>query len=148
MGEALSKQVAVYLQSQTPWSYPCDAGEPCGICVAHKHGKKRKTPCPFRQPTMPAYWLGERATNVLCRDGLAMPVGRFMVQLTFSRLAHLRDRSLKIDEAFLSAYAAGERWARNLFDDPAGYDGKADAPRIVWTQAQMAESREQIRSFA
>ncbi len=94
--------------------------------------RKLRTRCPFAVPTTPAFTVPARTACRLISDGLAIPIcdskasrDVTRIQLTFSKIAHLRDRSLKIDEAFLIAYAAGERWARNLFDN--AWDGRVRA---------------------
>src|SRR5260370_25667807 len=94
--------------------------------------RKMRTGCSFALPPSPAFTLPARTACRRISDGLAIPIRDnkprqevTRIQLTFSKIAHLRDRSLKIDEAFLIAYAAGKRWARNLFDNP--WDGKVRA---------------------
>jgi len=138
--------VAVYRQHQSGWTSPCQLAEPCQVCKAHQAGKKRNTLCPRAKLSEPAFRVPVKTAITLVTDGLAEFVNRGKaIRLTFSRLAHLRDRSLKIDESFLNAYASGQKWARNLFD--AAWDGKAVAETTTWTPAQMAESREKIVSF-
>jgi hypothetical protein len=138
--------VGVYRKHQSGWTSPCQLADPCEVCKAHQAGKKRNTLCPKARPNEPAFRVPVKTAITLVTDGLAEFINRGKgIRLTFSRLAHLRDRSLKIDEAFLIAYAAGEKWAHNLF--AAAWDGKAQAETVVWSPAQMAESREEIRSF-
>jgi len=138
--------VGVYRKHQSGWTSPCQLADPCDVCKAHQAGKKRNTLCPKARPNEPAFRVPVKTAITLVTDGLAEFINRGRaIRLTFSRLAHLRDRSLKIDEAFLIAYAAGEKWAHNLF--AAAWDGKAQAEIIIWSPAQMAESREEIRSF-
>src|SRR5215472_7025384 len=140
-------RVGVYRKHQSGWTSPCQLADPCEVCRAHQAGKKRNTLCPKARPNEPAFRVPVKTAITLVADGLAEFVNRGRaIRLTFSRLAHLRDRSLKIDEAFLIAYASGEKWARNLFA-PA-WDGKAQAETVVWSAAQMAKSREEIRGFA
>ena len=144
----MATSVSVYRKYQPQWWSPCELGDPCEICKAHRRGKKRNTDCPKAIPATPAFTVPVKTAIALVKDGLACFIHRnTAVQLTFSKVTHLRDRSLRIDETFLIAYASGERWARNLFDDPAGYDGKTDAPRTVWTQQQMKESQRETRGF-
>ena len=139
--------VGVYRKHQSGWTSPCQLADPCEICRAHQAGKKRNTLCPKARPNEPAFRVPIKTAITLVADGLAEFVNRGRaIRLTFSRLAHLRDRSLKIDEAFLIAYAAGEKWARNLF--AAAWDGKAQGETVIWSAAQMAASREEIRGFA
>jgi hypothetical protein len=138
--------VGVYRQHQTRWWSPCLLGDLCEVCKAHQARKKLNTDCPRATRTEPAFTVPVKAAVALVRDGMARFVDRnSAIQLTFSKIAHLRDRSLKIDQAFLDAYAAGERWAKHLFD--AGYDGKTQAETIAWTPAQMARSRERVWNF-
>src|SRR5262249_27405199 len=138
--------VGVYRQHQSRWWSPCMLGDPCEVCKAHQARKKLNTDCPRAKRAEPAFIVPIKVAVALVRDDLARFVDKHAaIQLTFSKIAHLRDRSLKIDQAFLNAYAAGERWAKNLFR--AGYDGKAHAEKIFWTPAQMAESQERILEF-
>jgi hypothetical protein len=128
----LRAAVGVYRQNQPRWWSACMLGDPCDVCKAHQARKKPNTECPRATRVAPAFTIPVKVAVGLVKDGMARFVDRnSAIQLTFSKISHLRDRSLKIDEAFLNAYAAGERWARNLFD--AGYDGKARAERVVWT---------------
>jgi hypothetical protein len=139
--------VGVYRKHQSGWTSPCRLGDPCEICRAHQTGKKPNTLCAKAKPNEPAFRVPIKTAITLVTDGLAEFVNRGRaIRLTFSKLAHLRDRSLKIDEAFLIAYAAGEKWARTLF--AAAWDGKAQAETVRWSPAQMAASREEIRGFA
>lgn len=139
--------VSVYRKYQPQWWSPCKLGDPCEICKAHRRGKKRNTDCLRAVPATPAFSVPIKTAIAMVRDGLACFIHRnTAVQLTFSKVTHLRDRSLKIDEAFLNAYAAGEKWARNLFDN--AWDGKVRAETRTWSAAQMEESREETRSFA
>jgi hypothetical protein len=138
--------VGVYRQHQSRWWSPCLLGDPCEVCRAHQSRKKLNTDCPRAKRAEPAFTIPIKVALTLVREGMARFVDKnAAIQLTFSKIAHLRDRSLKIDEAFLNAYAAGEGWARRLFH--AGYDGKAQAEKVFWTPAQMAESRERILEF-
>jgi hypothetical protein len=124
--------VGVYRQHQARWWSSCLLGDACEVCKAHQARKKLNTDCPRAKRAEPAFTVPIKLAVALVRDGLARFVDKnAAIQLTFSKIAHLRDRSLKIDEAFLNAYAAGERWAKNLFD--AGYDGKALAEKVLWT---------------
>ena len=135
--------VGVYRQHQAGWTSPCQLAEPCDVCKAHQAGKKRNTICPKAKPSEPAFRVPVKTAITLVSDGLAKFINRGgAVRLTFSTLSHLRDRSLKIDEDFLIAYAAGEKWARSLFDN--AWDGKARAETTVWTPAEMADSRERV----
>src|SRR5262249_50239711 len=112
----------------------------------HQARKKLNTFCPKAVRSEPAFRVPLRTAKALVTDGLAIWINRGKdIRLSFSRLAQLRDRSVKIDEAFLNAYAAGERWARNLFDN--AWDGKAQATKLTWTPAQIHASQEETRSF-
>ena len=51
------------------------------------------------------------------KNGLANFIHRnSAVQLNYSQLAHLRDRSLKVDEHLVFDYAIGLRYARATID--------------------------------
>src|SRR5438270_1930693 len=105
--------IAVYRQSQATLFSPCVTGAMCGICEAHLRGKKKNTPCPMLTATESAFSIPLKIATGLITDGLAKPVnwedgkGYTAIQLLFSRLAHLRDASCKIDEAMLIQYAEG-----------------------------------------
>jgi hypothetical protein len=83
---------------------------------------------------------------VLIRHGLAEFILRqTALRLTFSNFAHLRDYSLRIDEAFLINYAAGER--REVAVIECGWSGYALAPYISWTSEQKQVSMAQVQCF-
>jgi hypothetical protein len=141
-----AKSVSVYRKFQPQWWSPCVLGDPCEVCKAHLRGKKRNTECLRATPATPAFSVPIKTAIALVKDGLAGFIHRnTAIQLTFAKIAHLRDRSLRIDENFLMAYAAGRKWARDLFEN--AWDGKAQAQRVEWTAAQTAESRKATRSF-
>jgi hypothetical protein len=116
----------------------------CGICVAHLRGKKRNTPCMNMVPTTPAFHVPAKVALALVNDGLAVLVnGGTAIQLLFSRLAHLRDASCKIDEAMLIAYAEGKKRARAAML----FWGNICGDEVIWSPEQMAESQQRIQSF-
>ena len=108
-----AKSVSVYRKYQPQWWSPCVLGDPCEVCKAHLRGKKRNTECLRAIPATPAFSLPIKTAIALVKDGLACFIHRnTAIQLTFAKIAHLRDRSLRIDENFLMAYAADRKWAR------------------------------------
>lgn len=93
-----------------------------------------------------------KSALALVQDGLAIFAHEGKaIQLTFSKLAQLRDRSLKIDEAMLIAYASGKRQARAVID--YGWTGFANvglhecSRTTKWTPEMMSQSQERIQSF-
>ena len=67
---------------------------------------------------MPAFTVKFTQALALVRHGLADFINRqTALRLTFSRIAHLRDQSLRIDERFLMAYVQGDKRARAIIDD-------------------------------
>ena len=109
--------------------------------------------------TESAFSIPLKIATGLITDGLAKPVnwedgkGYTAIQLLFSRLAHLRDASCKIDEAMLIQYAEGRSRARAAVDD--GWQGvrivsTAGVKQVSvasWTPEQMAQSQERVQSF-
>jgi hypothetical protein len=84
----------------------------------------------------------------LVRNGLADFINRqTALRLTFSKIAHLRDQSLRIDERFLLAYAQGDKRARAVMDDPdAGWSVRVPVVQVVANQA-LQKSKERVLSF-
>ncbi|HEY6308686.1 MAG TPA: hypothetical protein VI488_19770 [Candidatus Angelobacter sp.] len=83
----------------------------------------------------------------LVRHGLADFINRqTALRLTFSKIGHLRDQSLRIDERFLLAYVEGNRRARAIIDDPtAGWSVRPQAVQLETHAAQ--ESNERVLCF-
>lgn len=74
----------------------------------------------------------------LVRQGLAEFILRqTALRLTFSKIAHLRDQSLRIDERFLMAYAQGDKRAKAIIDDPTA--GWSMPPTIVQVPAALLQ---------
>ena len=88
-----------------------------------------------------------RDAITLVKDGLAVfRDGNTCLQLNFSRLAHLRDASCKIDLAMLMAYAEGQPRARAAVD--IGWGGPIpDVSRGEWTPEMAQQSKDQIQNF-
>ncbi len=77
----------------------------------------------------------------MCR-GLADFIHRqSALRLTFSKIAHLRDMSLRIDEEFLMAYALGDRRARAIIDDDDA--GWSVQPPVVQVPADVFQKSEE-----
>jgi hypothetical protein len=83
----------------------------------------------------------------MVRNGLADFINRqTALRLTFSKIAHLRDQSLRIDERFLLAYAQGDKRARAVMDDPTvGWSVRVPAVQV--THQVQQESKERVLSF-
>jgi hypothetical protein len=82
---------------------------------------------------------------VLIRHGLAEFILRqTALRLTFSNFAHLRDYSLRIDEAFLINYAAGEKRERAAMDLGWGVP-ICDVSRGQWSFEMKQASLEQVQ---
>src|SRR5512137_1838189 len=122
-------QIPVYRMYQAALHSPCLLGEPCGVCRLHapcRTGKacrdcrRGRTPeCERAQPAALAFTVRFNQALALVRNGLADFINRqTALRLTFSKIAHLRDQSLRIDERFLLAYAQGDKRARAVMDDP------------------------------
>ncbi len=79
----------------------------------------------------------------LVRHGLADFINRqTALRLTFSKIAHLRDQSLRIDERFLLAYVRGDKRARAIIDDPAvGWSATLPPVRVASRDVQGAKER-------
>src|SRR5262245_38686352 len=125
----MAHKIPVYREKQpSSWS-PCLLGDRCPACElnwAHRdckdsarcnncfHGRTKHWECEREQPAAPAFTLPFIQAKALVSNGLARFINRnIALRLTFSTFGNLRDRSCKIDPAFLLAYAAGETWALN-----------------------------------
>jgi hypothetical protein len=151
------KQIPVYRMHQPALCSPCLLGEPCAVCRLHapcrsakpcRDCRRGRTPeCERAQPTAPAFTVRFNQALALVRNGLADFINRqTALRLTFSKIAHLRDQSLRIDERFLLAYAQGDRRAKAVMDDPtAGWSVRVPAVQV--THQVQQKSRERVLSF-
>jgi len=152
------KMVPVYRQHQPRWTSPCQLGNLCLVCRTHapclagtlcrgcRRGKLFQ--CERATPAPPAFMLAFRDAITIVKDGLAVfRDGNTCLQLNFSRIAHLRDASCKIDLAMLMAYAEGQPRARAAVD--IGWGGPIpDVSRGEWTPEMVEASEAVIRSFS
>lgn len=154
----IAKRIPVYRQHQSALKSPCLLGDPCNVCRAHERCRQGQQCRPCRRGKNPEC---ERATPApaaftvtfsqavsLVRHGLAEFILRqTALRLMFSKIAHLRDRSLRIDEAFVMAYAQGDPQARAIMhDQTAGWGAPL---RIVPVPAAVvAQSAERVLYFA
>jgi hypothetical protein len=153
-----SKQIAVYRMHQPTLYSPCLLGEPCAVCRAHgacrgakpcRDCRRGRTPeCERAQPAVPAFTVKFNQALALVRHGLADFINRqTALRLTFSKIAHLRDQSLRIDERFLMAYARGDKRARAIMDDEvAGWSARR--PVVPTPSSVIRESKERVLHFA
>jgi hypothetical protein len=82
----------------------------------------------------------------LVRQGLAEFILRqTALRLTFSKVSHLRDQSLRIDERFLMAYAQGDKRARAVIDDQTA--GWSSPPAIMQVPAALLQAQERVLYF-
>jgi hypothetical protein len=151
------KLIPVYRMHQPALHSPCLLGEPCAVCRLHapcrsakpcRDCRRGRTPeCERAQPTAPAFTVRFNQALALVRNGLADFINRqTALRLTFSKIAHLRDQSLRIDERFLLAYARGDRRAKAVMDDPtAGWSVRVPAVQV--THQVQQKSRERVLSF-
>jgi hypothetical protein len=135
-------RIPVYRMHQPTLHSPCLLGEPCAVCRLHAscwYGKacrdcrRGRTPeCERALPTAPAFTVRFNQALALVRHGLADFINRqTALRLTFSKIGHLRDQSLRIDERFLLAYVEGDRRARAIIDNPtAGWSARPQAVRM------------------
>lgn len=108
----------------------------------------------FATPAESAFSIPVKSAVALVKDGLALFVhSGTAIQLTFSKLAQLRDVSLKIDEHMLMAYATGKKFARAAIDGGwegirvESHDGVKQVSTASWTPEMMAQSQQRIQSF-
>jgi hypothetical protein len=151
------KQIPVYRKHQPALYSPCLLGEPCAICHLHapcrgsrpcRDCRRGRTPeCERAQPSTPAFTVRFNQALALVRNGLADFINRqTALRLTFSKIAHLRDQSLRIDERFLLAYAQGDKRARAVMDDPdAGWSVRV--PVVPVTHQALQKSKERVLYF-
>ncbi len=153
----VEKMVPVFRQYQRRWTSPCLLGNPCLVCRTHapclagtlcrgcRRGKLFQ--CERATPAPPAFMLAFRDAITLVKDGLAIfRDGNTCLQLNFSRIAHLRDASCKIDLAILMAYADGQPRARAAVDISWG-GPISDVSRGEWTPEMAQKSKDQIQCF-
>jgi hypothetical protein len=155
--QASCKQIPVYRMHQPSLYSPCLLGDPCDVCRVHgpcrdakpcRDCRRGRSPqCQRAQAAVPAFTVKFSQALALVRNGLADFINRqTALRLTFSKIAHLRDQSLRIDERFLMAYAQGDKRARAIMDDEtAGWSAR---PRTVFVNARAAgESSERLQYF-
>jgi hypothetical protein len=146
------KQIPVYRMHQPALQSPCLLGEPCAVCRLHapcrskpcRDCRRGRTPeCERAQPTAPAFTVRFNQALALVRNGLADFINRqTALRLTFSKIAHLRDQSLRIDERFLLAYAQGDKRARAVMDDPdAGWSVRVPVVQVAHHVVQKSKER-------
>lgn len=113
---------------QPAMTSPCMLGEPCATCSAHapsssgevcncRDCRRGKTLCERATPAVPAFVVTFKEAMTFVNHGLAQFINRnTALRLTFSKIAQLRDRSLKVDEAFLMRYVEGGKSEREAID--------------------------------
>lgn len=148
-----AKQIPVYRMHQPALYSPCMLGDPCTVCRAHAECRTAKPcrdcrrgrapECERAQPAIPAFTVRFNQALALVRNGLADFINRqTALRLTFSRIAHLRDQSLRIDERFLMTYVQGDKRARAIIDDPAfGWSMRLPVVAISANAARLSKSR-------
>lgn len=151
------KRIRVYRQHQLAMQSPCLLGEPCPVCSAHAQCREGKPCRPCRRgkrpeceraiQAEPAYTVTFRQAVALVKKGLAEFIHqRSALRLTYSKIAHLRDQSLRIDEQFLLAYVDGEERARAIIDDSTV--GWSAPPAITPVPAEVIRrSQERVLYF-
>lgn len=168
----MDQMVAVYRMHQPSMFSPCMLGSPCSVCAAHAachiasgrgepgrqcpDCRRGKAPCQRATPAEPAFHLSFTHALVFVRHGLATFINNNKaLRLTFSKIAQLRDRSLKIDENALIAYAddllfqesKGRRGRRNTRARSAVQGWRFSEPVIEVPAAVMAASKERVQCF-
>lgn len=150
-----SKQIPVYRMHQSTLHSPCLLGDPCAVCRAHsacrsvkpcRDCRRGRTPeCERARPAIPAFTVKFNQALALVRQGLADFINRqTALRLTFSKVAHLRGQSLRIDERFLMAYVQGDKRARVIIDDAAV--GWSNRPATV-TKERAKPDHERVQCF-
>jgi hypothetical protein len=150
-----AKQIPVYRMYQPTLHSPCLLGDPCAVCSAHsacRNGKpcrdcrRGRTPeCERAEPAIPAFTVKFNQALALVRQGLAAFINRqTALRLTFSKVSHLRDQSLRIDEQFLLAYVQGDKRARAIIDDETV--GWSNRPATV-TKERVKSENERVQCF-
>ncbi|HWX56675.1 MAG TPA: hypothetical protein VN176_18985 [Verrucomicrobiae bacterium] len=122
-----ARLVPVYRKHQPTQVSPCLLAEPCPVCALHvacragspckacRRGKAHH--CERASPAEPAFLVKIADAVRLVKNGLASFVHQnSAVQLNYSKLIHLRDRSSKVDERLVFDYAIGMRYARVAID--------------------------------
>ena len=135
------------------WS-PCVFADekPCGICVAHRLRKKLRTPCMRLRTVEPAYTIPAKSAVLLVEDGLAeIVLDGSAIRLLFSKFAHLRDASLRIDAEFLMRYATGDKRTRAAIQfgwDGIALAGGANCERLTMVEPEFLQATaERVRLF-
>jgi hypothetical protein len=168
----VDQMVAVYRIHQPSKFSPCMLGTPCSVCAAHtachdasNRGEPgRQCPdcrrgrvfCPRATAAEPAFYLSFTRALVFVRHGLATFINdNKALRLTFSKITQLRDRSLKIDENVLIAYAddllfqesKGRRGKRNTRARSAIQGWRFNQRVIELPAAALAASKERVQCF-
>jgi hypothetical protein len=170
--DKMDQMVAVYRMHQQSMFSPCILGSPCSVCAAHaechsachrgepgrqcQDCRRGRVLCPRAAPAEPAFYISFTRALVFVRHGLATFINNNKaLRLTFSKIAQLRDRSLKIDENALIAYAddllfqesRGRRGKRNTRARSAIRGWRFNEPVVEVPAAVMAASKERIQCF-
>lgn len=177
---AKGKMIGVYRQHQPTMFSPCmlaplNGFTLCPVCSEHaptsdgrpckcQECRRGKVLCSRAHPAEPAFEVPYKVALTMINHGLAGFINDYKaIRLTFSKIAQLRDQSLKITEQVLIAYAddslfESSNWERgkrsvraraavDLWDGLA-LAGGAKCERITeWTPQQLEASREQIQRF-
>jgi hypothetical protein len=119
--------VPVYRRHQITKVSPCTLGDPCPTCAQHtvcfagnpckscRRGRWHE--CERASPAQPAFFVKFADAVRLVKNRLAKFIHHnSALQLKYSRLAHLRDASCKVDEHVVFDYAVGVRYARAIID--------------------------------
>jgi hypothetical protein len=148
--QAIAGRIAVYRMYQPTLYSPCLLGDPCFVCRQHascRHEKAcrdckrgRAPECQRAKPTRPAFTVRFNQAMTLVVRGLAEFINRrTALRLTFSKVVHLRDRSLRVDERLLMDYAQGRAYAQAIIDDPAA--GWSVQPPVARISRQALKKR-------
>lgn len=168
----MDQMVAVYRMHQASMFSPCMLGSPCSVCAAHSachDASNRGEPgrqcpdcrrgrvlCLRATAAEPAFHLSFTRALVFVRHGLAMFINdNKALRLTFSKIAQLRDRSLKVDENALIAYAddllfqesKGQRGKRNMRVRSAIHSWRFNQRVIEVPAATAAAAKERVQCF-
>jgi len=115
--------IPVYRTNQFILWSPCQFGNPCPVCAVHRHCMEprlcskcrhnKRPECPLATPTEPAFFVKFRHALTLIYNGMAVFIHRNdALQLTFSELTSLRDRSSKADAQLILDFINGFPKAR------------------------------------
>ena len=115
--------IPVYRMNQFILESPCQLGNPCRVCSRHRHcieprlcsrcRHNKRPECPLATPAEPAFGVKFRQALTLIYNGMAVFIHRnAALQLTFSELTDLRDRSSKADAQLILDFINGSTKAR------------------------------------